>query len=63
VIVEGADEERFLVGEVVIYGAFGDPGFSRDVVEAGVAISSGREHAHRCVEDLARALLGPPFPA
>jgi len=55
-------EELFLISEVEVDGAFGDPGARRDVLESGVGEPAFPEDLEGGLYDLMRPVLGAPTP-
>jgi hypothetical protein len=62
-VLDGAEEQIFLVLEVMVDGALRDAGRLADILEPGVALAALGEDRERGIENLVRSLVGPPLPA
>jgi len=60
---DGAEEQCFLVGEIVVDRALRDARRLADVLEARVAVATLGEYAERGIEYFVRAVVGPPLPS
>src|SRR3954466_13837210 len=62
-MLDRAEQQLFLIGEVVVDGALRDARRLTDMLEACVAVPSLREHGQRRVQYLVRPIVGAAFPA
>src|SRR5438046_10354615 len=61
-VLHGFEEELFLVPEVVVDGALGDPGIARDAVDGRALVAEAREAIDRRGHELLPRRLGPLTP-